>query len=135
MTPPPNDPRQAQRTPLIAGNWKLHKTVVEAEEFIAALLPRVSSADGVEVAICPTFTALGAMLDSTRGSRAAVYARILRDEVRLDCPAPRRSIERIAVAPVHSGEHAWREGPEVFAVLDLLIDDVAHLLPPRVGEQ
>jgi triosephosphate isomerase (TIM) len=62
------------RTPLIAGNWKMHKTVAEAEEFIAALLPRVSSVDGVEVAICPAFTALAAMVDSTRGSRVAVYA-------------------------------------------------------------
>jgi triosephosphate isomerase len=48
--------------------------VAEAEEFIAALLPRVSSVDGVEVAICPAFTALAAMVDSTRGSRVAVYA-------------------------------------------------------------
>lgn len=62
------------RTPLIAGNWKMHKTVTEAEQFIQALLPRVSSAEGVEVAICPPFTALGAMVDSTRGSRVQVYA-------------------------------------------------------------
>jgi triosephosphate isomerase len=64
----------APRTPMIAGNWKMHKTVAEADEFIAALLPRVSSVDGVEVAICPSFTALAAMVDSTRGSRVAVYA-------------------------------------------------------------
>jgi triosephosphate isomerase (TIM) len=62
------------RTPLIAGNWKMHKTVAEAEEFIQGLLPRVSTADGVDVAICPPFTALQAMVDSTRGSRVAVYA-------------------------------------------------------------
>ena len=62
------------RTPLIAGNWKMYKTVAEAEEFIAALLPRVSSADGVDVAICPPFTALQAMVDSARGSRVQVYA-------------------------------------------------------------
>jgi triosephosphate isomerase len=62
------------RTPLIAGNWKLHKTIEEAEEFIQALLPRVSSVDGVDVAICPAFTALQAMVDSARGSRVAVYA-------------------------------------------------------------
>ncbi len=68
------DADQTQRTPLIAGNWKMHKTVAEAEEYIAALLPRVSSADGVDIAICPTFTALQAMVDSTRGSRVAVYA-------------------------------------------------------------
>jgi triosephosphate isomerase (TIM) len=62
------------RVPLVAGNWKMHKTVQEAEQFIAALLPRVSSVQRTEVAICPTFTALGAMVDSTRGSRVAVYA-------------------------------------------------------------
>jgi len=37
------------RTPFIAGNWKLNKTVAEAEEYISALLPRVSDADGVDV--------------------------------------------------------------------------------------
>ena len=63
-----------KRVPLIAGNWKMHKTVSEAEEFIQALLPCVSAADGVEVAICPAFTALGAMVDSTRGSRVQVFA-------------------------------------------------------------
>jgi triosephosphate isomerase (TIM) len=69
-----SDPTAAARTPLIAGNWKLHKTIEEAEQFIQALLPRVSSIDGVDVAICPTFTSLQAMVDSTRGSRVAVYA-------------------------------------------------------------
>ncbi len=62
------------RTPLVAGNWKMHKTVEEAEEFIQALLPRVSSADGVDVAVCPSFLALQAMVDSTRGSRVQVFA-------------------------------------------------------------
>jgi triosephosphate isomerase len=64
----------SDRTPLIAGNWKMHKTVEQAEEFIQGLLPRVSTADGVDVAICPPFTALQAMVDSTRGSRVGVYA-------------------------------------------------------------
>ena len=40
------------RTPFIAGNWKMHKTVAEAEDYIQGLLPRVYSADGVDVAIC-----------------------------------------------------------------------------------
>ncbi len=62
------------RTPLIAGNWKMYKTVAEAEEFIQALLPRVSTADGVDVAICPSYLALPALIDSTRGSRVEVYA-------------------------------------------------------------
>ena len=65
------------RIPLIAGNWKMHKTVEAAEEFIGALLPRVSSVERAEVAICPPFTALQAMVDSTRGSRVAVYAQTM----------------------------------------------------------
>jgi triosephosphate isomerase len=65
---------EGDRTPLIAGNWKMHKTIAEAESFIAALLPRVSAVDGIEIAICPTFLGLEAMVDSTRGSRVAVYA-------------------------------------------------------------
>ena len=65
---------EGARTPLIAGNWKMYKTVAEAEAFIQALLPRVSTADGVDVAICPPFLDLQAMVDSTRGSRVQVYA-------------------------------------------------------------
>ncbi len=67
------------RTPLLAGNWKMHKTVAEAEELIQALLPRISSLDGVDVAICPPFLALQAMVDSTRGSRVEVYAQTMHE--------------------------------------------------------
>jgi triosephosphate isomerase len=62
------------RTPLIAGNWKMHKTVAEAEAFVASLLPRVSTADGVDVGVCVPFTDLQAVVDSARGSRVEVYA-------------------------------------------------------------
>src|SRR3979411_61315 len=62
------------RTPFIAGNWKMYKTVSEAEAFIAALLPRVSSVQGVDIAICPSYVALQPMVDSTRGSLGQVYA-------------------------------------------------------------
>jgi triosephosphate isomerase (TIM) len=61
------------RTPLIAANWKMHKTIAEAEAFIAALLPQVATSP-VDIAICPPYTALQAMVDSTRGSRVQVYA-------------------------------------------------------------
>jgi triosephosphate isomerase len=68
------------RTPLIAGNWKMHKTVAQAEEYIQALLPRVSAADGVEIAVCVPYTALQAMVDSARGSRVAVYAQNMHEQ-------------------------------------------------------
>lgn len=68
------------RTPLIAGNWKMHKTVAEAEAFIQALLPKVASAGDVDVAVCPPFTSLQAMVDSTRGSRVQVFAQNMHED-------------------------------------------------------
>ncbi len=52
----------------------MHKTVAEAEAFTAALLPAVSTAEGVDVAVCPGFLALQAVVGSARGSRVAIYA-------------------------------------------------------------
>jgi triosephosphate isomerase len=68
------------RTPLVAGNWKMYKTEQQAEEYIQALLPLVSSADGVDVAVCVPFTDLRAMVDSARGSRVEVYAQNMHHE-------------------------------------------------------
>jgi triosephosphate isomerase (TIM) len=69
-----------ERVPLIAGNWKMHKTVAEAEAFIAELLPRLSSLTGVDVAVCPPFPALGPLVDSARGSRVQVFAQNMHHE-------------------------------------------------------
>ncbi len=68
------------RTPLVAGNWKMHKTEAQAEDYIQALLPRVSSVSGVDIAICVPFTDLRAMVDSARGSRVEVYAQNMHHE-------------------------------------------------------
>jgi triosephosphate isomerase (TIM) len=62
------------RRPLIAGNWKMNKTVAEAEEYIQALLPRVSGVSRVSAGVCPSFLSLQAMIDSTRGSPVQVFA-------------------------------------------------------------
>jgi triosephosphate isomerase len=52
----------------------MYKTEEQAEDYIQALLPRVSAGDRVDVAICVPFTDLRAMIDSARGSRVEVYA-------------------------------------------------------------
>jgi triosephosphate isomerase len=62
------------RTPLIAGNWKMNKTIAEAEAYIQGLLPRLSGVETVDVALCVPFTALSALVDSARGSRVEIYA-------------------------------------------------------------
>jgi triosephosphate isomerase len=70
----------AARVPMIAGNWKMHKTEEQAEEYIQGLLPRVSSVSGVDIAVCVPFTDLRAMVDSARGSRVEVYAQNMHHE-------------------------------------------------------
>jgi triosephosphate isomerase (TIM) len=72
------------RTPFLAGNWKMNMTIAEAESFIQALLPKVGAIDDVEVVVCPPFTALQAMVDSTRGSSVQVFAQTMHDA---DCGA------------------------------------------------
>jgi triosephosphate isomerase (TIM) len=67
------------RTPFIAGNWKMHKTVAEAEAYIAALLPRVAAVSGVEIVVCPPFLALQALVDSARGSQVGIYAQTMHE--------------------------------------------------------
>jgi triosephosphate isomerase (TIM) len=68
------------RKPLIAGNWKMYKTEAQAEQYIQALLPRVSSSIGVDIGICVPFTDLRAMVDSARGSLVEVYAQNMHQE-------------------------------------------------------
>ena len=46
------------RRPMMAGNWKMNKTVREAQEYIAGLLPRAADAEGVDVAVFVPFTCL-----------------------------------------------------------------------------
>jgi len=63
-----------ERTPYIAANWKMHKTIAEAEAYIQALLPQVGAVDDVEIVVCPPYTALQALVDSARGSSVQIYA-------------------------------------------------------------
>jgi triosephosphate isomerase (TIM) len=68
------------RTPLIAGNWKMHGTIAEAEDRVASLLPRIATSEHADVTVCVPFTALQAVVDSSRGSRLGVYAQNMHHE-------------------------------------------------------
>jgi triosephosphate isomerase len=59
---------------LIAGNWKMHKTASEAEAFCRALRDRLEGLEGVDVAVCPPFTALAAAVTTLAGTEIAVAA-------------------------------------------------------------
>jgi len=62
------------RTPLIAGNWKMFKTVHEAVVFVKELRGTIKDVADVEVVVGPPFTALHAAAEAARNSNIAVAA-------------------------------------------------------------
>ncbi|HQZ38418.1 MAG TPA: triose-phosphate isomerase [Vicinamibacterales bacterium] len=65
------------RTPLIAGNWKMFKTVRESVAFVTDLRARVSAVTGVTILVAPTFPALPAVAAALEGSGIGVAAQNL----------------------------------------------------------
>jgi triosephosphate isomerase len=62
------------RRPYIAGNWKMHKTVVDSWEFVRELLPAIEGVRGVDVGLCVPYTALTAVVAATDGTDVIVSA-------------------------------------------------------------
>src|SRR5205814_5315630 len=62
------------RRPVIAGNWKMYKTIAEAVAYVDKLKPVAGRARHCEVVIAPPFTALAAAAQSARGSEIKVAA-------------------------------------------------------------
>jgi triosephosphate isomerase (TIM) len=69
-----------ERRPYIAGNWKMFKTSFEAREYAQKLLARLPLGNGVELALCPPFTALAATLEGLGGSEIKVLAQNMHQE-------------------------------------------------------
>jgi len=67
------------RTPYIAANWKMNKTVAEAAEFVDALLPRIAATQN-DVVICPPFTALSEVVQRRYGTAVKVAAQNMHEE-------------------------------------------------------
>ena len=68
------------RTPLVAANWKMHKTVDEALAYARAFRPLVAGAHDVEVVLAPPFTALHALAGALAGSGVGVAGQDLHAE-------------------------------------------------------
>ncbi|MDU7110997.1 MAG: triose-phosphate isomerase, partial [Clostridium perfringens] len=61
------------RTPIIAGNWKMHYTIDEAVKLVEELKPLVKDAK-CEVVVCPTFVCLDAVKKAVEGTNIKVGA-------------------------------------------------------------
>lgn len=62
------------RRPVIAGNWKMYKTQVEARAYFAALKPLVAASTHCDIVVAPPFTALAAGVEAARGSAISIAA-------------------------------------------------------------
>ena len=62
------------RKPMIAGNWKLHKTISEATSLVSELIPAVASNQNVEIVVAPVYTALAKVAEALAGSNIKLAA-------------------------------------------------------------
>lgn len=62
------------RKPIIAGNWKMNKTIGEARELVTALKGKVADATDVEIVVAPPFTALSPVAEVIKGSNIRLAA-------------------------------------------------------------
>lgn len=68
------------RTPIIAGNWKMYKTLAESVSFVEALSPALAAYSGVERVVCPPYIALAAVAEALKKSGIGIGAQDVHHE-------------------------------------------------------
>jgi triosephosphate isomerase (TIM) len=68
-----------ERTPLVAGNWKMFKTRAEAAAFCDALRSLVDDLDEVDLAVCPPYTALDIVAERMADAGVGVWGQNVHD--------------------------------------------------------
>ena len=62
------------RRPIIAGNWKMFKTIPETRAFFDALIPEIQDVEHCDIVVAPPFTALAAAAEEADGTRVSISA-------------------------------------------------------------
>jgi len=65
------------RKTIIAGNWKMYKTLKDGQELVVALRRDLFKIDNVDIVVCPPFTLLAYLTDALETSNIAVGAQDL----------------------------------------------------------
>jgi triosephosphate isomerase (TIM) len=60
------------RRRVIAGNWKMYKTLAETRAFFSAFNPLVAASAHCDIVIAPSFTAISTAVESTKGTQIAI---------------------------------------------------------------
>ena len=62
------------RTPFVAGNWKMYKTVADTVKYVKEFRGLVKDLGNVEIVLAPPFTALHAAAEAARNSNVGIAA-------------------------------------------------------------
>jgi triosephosphate isomerase len=65
------------RTPMVAGNWKMNKTVAEARDLVSTMSSKLGEIAHAEKVLCPPFLAIPALAEMLRGSGIGLGAQNL----------------------------------------------------------
>lgn len=60
------------RRRVIAGNWKMYKTLADTRAFFSSFLPLVATAKHCDIVVAPPFTAIPAAVEAVKGSSVAI---------------------------------------------------------------
>src|SRR5689334_24718448 len=60
------------RRRVIAGNWKMYKTVAETRAFFSAFAPLVANSKHCDIVIAPPFTAIAAAAEAAKNTNIAI---------------------------------------------------------------
>lgn len=62
------------RTPFIAGNWKMNKTVAETAVFLNEIKDGLNAIEGIDIAVCPPAVAISTAAEALSGTKIGVGA-------------------------------------------------------------
>jgi triosephosphate isomerase len=62
----------SHRRRVMAGNWKMYKTLAETRAFFSAFTPAVANSTHADIVIAPPFTAISTAVDATKGTNIAI---------------------------------------------------------------
>jgi triosephosphate isomerase len=62
------------RTPYVAGNWKMYKSIAETDEYVGRLLGKLGLGNSVEVGLCVPYLALAGAAERAKGSGVKILA-------------------------------------------------------------
>ena len=65
------------RTPVVAGNWKMNKTVAEARELVSIIKGKLLEIPNVEKVLCPPYIAIPALAEMLQGAEIGLGAQNL----------------------------------------------------------